>query len=80
MRGVFEKRCLPHDRVPILLIPPALAMSCELRKLDCSVTVNIHGTFQRHGEGRPRAPLRSCTLASPYSLTSAGASIVERLL
>ncbi len=80
MRDIFGKRGLPHDRVPVLLIPPALAMSCELRKLDCSVTVNIHGTLQRDGEGRPRAPLRSCMLESPYSLTSAGASIVERLL
>lgn len=80
MRSVFEKRGLPHDWMPVLLIPPALAMSCELRKLDCSVTVNIHDTLQRDGEGRPRVPLRSCMLASPYSLTSAGASIVERLL
>ena len=32
MQSVFEKRGLPHDRVPVLLIPPALAMSCELMK------------------------------------------------
>lgn len=80
MRGIFEERDLPHDRVSVFLILPALAISCELRKLDCSVTENIHDTLQRDGEGRPRAPLRSCMLASPYSLTSAGASIVERLL
>lgn len=32
MRNFYEKRCLPHDRVPVFLILPALAMSCELMK------------------------------------------------
>lgn len=32
MRGVFGKRGLPHDRVPVFLILPAFAISCELMK------------------------------------------------
>lgn len=32
MRSIFEKRGLPHDRLPVFLILPALAMNCELMK------------------------------------------------